>query len=113
MDVVFAFDVSGLILMFPIFDLDGGMVDSMLAADFRGFLEDFIEIAVREDMSTHCWFANAERPDVQVVNFRDLIDFKELFSEILDFDILWSAFHKHANAVLHDSYSGEHDEDWE
>lgn len=108
MNVMLAFNVVWLIFGFPIFDLDRGMVDAVLSADFRGVSQDGLFVAVDENVCTHGWLANAERPDVEIVNFHNVLDGEELFSEILDFDILRSALHENANAVLYNMGGCEH-----
>lgn len=113
MNIVLAFNVIGLIFGLPIFDLDSGVVDTVLSADFRGVPKDFLFVSIHEDMRTHRRLANAERPDVEIMDFNDMLNREELFSEVLDFDVLWCAFHEHSDAVFHDMHCREHDENRE
>jgi len=76
------------------------MVNTILSADLRCFTEDLIFICIHEDVRTHCWFSNAERPNVEIMNFDDMLKVQKLFSEIFEFDILGSTFHQDTDAIF-------------
>jgi len=72
----------------------------MLSADLRCFTEDLILVSVYEDVRTHSWFSNTERPNMEIVDFDDMFKVQKLFSEIFDFNIIGGSFHQDTDAIF-------------
>ena len=85
--------------------LDGDVINAILIlAQFSDFIEKSHWILLANDVGTQSEISVTNAPDMEImeVNILFLIKVDDSLLQILNFDSVWSTFHKNEDAVAHD-----------